>query len=183
MAFHIAKDYCLDNYCVQCFWKCHFNGIWALKDLKGRRDYLAMSSSFNKVSMGFGDDLQESFLQVWCPITVLHPFSENAFPTIFPTVSRSYSHHIPIIFPAFFTPFRGSTRSNRLQDALRRFPGLRVAAIHDVPRLDGRYRDEDGRRNRFFFWIDKALAGILSLDLCGSWWNFGISCQKDVRPV
>ena len=105
MAFHIAKDYCLDNYCVQCFWKCHFNGIWALKDLKGRRDYLAMSSSFNKVSMGFGDDLQESFLQVWCPITVLHPFSENAFPTIFPTVSRSYSHHIPIIFPSFSHPW------------------------------------------------------------------------------
>eukprot|EP00913_Durusdinium_trenchii_P025705 g24123.t1 len=21
-----ACDYCLDNYCVQCFWKCHFNG-------------------------------------------------------------------------------------------------------------------------------------------------------------
>ena len=22
------EDYCLDNYCVQCFWKCHFNGAW-----------------------------------------------------------------------------------------------------------------------------------------------------------
>ena len=22
----LFEDYCLDNYCVQCFWKCHFNG-------------------------------------------------------------------------------------------------------------------------------------------------------------
>ena len=29
---------------------------------------------------------------------------------------------------------------------MRRFPGLRVAAVHDVPRLDSRYRDEQGRR-------------------------------------
>ena len=34
------------------------------------------------------------------------------------------------------------------QEALRRFPQLRVAAIHDVPRLDGRYRDAAGRRGR-----------------------------------
>eukprot|EP00439_Symbiodinium_sp_Y106_P035043 s2572_g4.t1 len=31
------------------------------------------------------------------------------------------------------------------RDAMRRFPGLRVAAVHDVPRLDSRYRDEHGR--------------------------------------
>ena len=31
------------------------------------------------------------------------------------------------------------------EDALRRYPGLSVAAIHDVPRLDPRYRDEEGR--------------------------------------
>ena len=28
---------------------------------------------------------------------------------------------------------------------MRRFPGLRVAAVHDVPRLDSRYRDQEGR--------------------------------------
>lgn len=40
---------------------------------------------------------------------------------------------------------KGRVAVRMAEDALRRFPGLRVAAIHDVPRLDGRYRDEDGR--------------------------------------
>ncbi|CAK9026039.1 unnamed protein product, partial [Durusdinium trenchii] len=40
---------------------------------------------------------------------------------------------------------KGRVAVRMAEDAMQRFPGLRVAAIHDVPRLDLRYRDEDGR--------------------------------------
>eukprot|EP00434_Breviolum_minutum_P037528 symbB.v1.2.033277.t1/scaffold4110.1/size46135/2 len=40
---------------------------------------------------------------------------------------------------------KGRVAVRMAEDALRRYPGLSVAAIHDVPRLDPRYRDEEGR--------------------------------------
>ncbi|CAE7874682.1 unnamed protein product [Symbiodinium necroappetens] len=40
---------------------------------------------------------------------------------------------------------KGRVAVRLAEDAMRRFPGLRVAAVHDVPRLDSRYRDEQGR--------------------------------------
>ncbi|CAE7402285.1 unnamed protein product [Symbiodinium sp. CCMP2592] len=40
---------------------------------------------------------------------------------------------------------KGRVAVRLAEDAMRRFPGLRVAAVHDVPRLDSRYRDEHGR--------------------------------------
>ncbi|CAJ1421445.1 unnamed protein product [Effrenium voratum] len=40
---------------------------------------------------------------------------------------------------------KGRVAVRMAEEALRRFPQLRVAAIHDVPRLDGRYRDAAGR--------------------------------------
>ncbi|CAE7539313.1 unnamed protein product [Symbiodinium natans] len=40
---------------------------------------------------------------------------------------------------------KGRVAVRLAEDAMRRFPGLRVAAVHDVPRLDSRYRDQEGR--------------------------------------
>eukprot|EP00931_Biecheleriopsis_adriatica_P049317 TRINITY_DN28529_c0_g1_i2.p1 TRINITY_DN28529_c0_g1~~TRINITY_DN28529_c0_g1_i2.p1 ORF type:complete len:495 (-),score=97.41 TRINITY_DN28529_c0_g1_i2:24-1508(-) len=75
---------------------------------------------------------------------------------------------------------KGRVAVRLAEDAMRRFPGIRVAAVHDVPRLDPRYRDEEGRHLTRVAMEDSPCMQVFSDE---PWFVARFARQLDVKTI